>query len=307
MMVRRLWLMVFIACTTLMAQADSYESFVFKGMVDGKVPIEIALQTSFSMEKGTIAAGYILYPNATEPTPLLTAGTYKEIESSRPDCDFLSKVRLQEFQSDGALTARIELLFKEVVGDDGFVNGKWVDPSTGESLPLTDMKTSTQLPEWYPGAPKALLGHERDDYTFQYTLKKEGENLKGIHVEGKVGNSIQLSYDEPLSGPFKTSQEKEFPWIMEADINFDGNPDFLVFLGIKETEHDKYRSFYEAFVWNAVTRQFHHVAKFKELFEPYVDPETKTIKATVAEGSSVREEIYQWKFGKLVLCEKSEP
>ena len=96
-------------------------------------------------------------------------------------------------------------------------------------------------------------------------------------------------------GAFNASQEKELSWVTEEDINFDGIPDLMVFLGL--TIHTQ--SIYKAFVWNPVTRQFYYVKEFEDIQEPDFDRKAKTITSVARDVDIVYVDTYKWKNGIL--------
>ena len=88
--------------------------------------------------------------------------------------------------------------------------------------------------------------------------------MDNIHVTFEVnGVEHPLSFDEPLNGAVNSEMEETLNWIDEKDINFDGIPDLMVYLGVTHNA----QSLYKAFVWNPITRQFYDVKEFQEIQE----------------------------------------
>lgn len=70
---QRLFMMLamLLMTQTMPAQVNKYfENHIFVGTLNGKTPVEVAWQTN---AEGRMA-GYIYYPNASRPAPILIVG-----------------------------------------------------------------------------------------------------------------------------------------------------------------------------------------------------------------------------------------
>ena len=167
-----------------------------------------------------------------------------------------------------------------------------------------------QVPDiisWWPGTPAVLTAPGRDALEFGYRVynKETGasEDVNTIGVSFRVnGKYNPLSFEEMLSGTFYREQEEQIEWVSESDINFDGFPDVMVYLGLTPSA----QSLYKAFVWNPVTRQFYPVPVFDEIQEPFFDKAEKTITSTARSYTKVYIDVYKWKNGKLAKISSKE-
>ena len=108
--------------------------------------------------------------------------------------------------------------------------------------------------------------------------------MNTIYVDFVVNDKKALSIEEPLSGAVSSEMEETLNWIEEKDINFDGIPDVLIYLGLTRQA----QTLYKAYVWNPVTRQFYEVKEFQKIEEPDFDSKAKTITSTARDGDLYR-------------------
>ena len=210
--------------------------------------------------------------------------------------------RFVEYQPDGEMTGIIYLTYAEVEGDFQMLKGSWKNPTTGKVMSLSNFQEMRELPSWWPGSPEVFGAPNRDAWKFLYKLEnkydenRDSEWMDNIHVTFEVnGKEHPLSFDEPLNGAVSRKMEETLKWIFEKDINFDGIPDLMVYLGL--THHAQ--SVYKAFVWNPVTRQFYDVEAFQEIQEPDFDSEAKTITSRARDAGILYTDTFKWKNGKL--------
>ncbi len=90
----------------------------------------------------------------------------------------------------------------------------------------------------------------------------------------------------------------------EVDLNFDGYPDLLVYLGNFGVGSPL--DFYAAFIWDGSTAEFKQAKELDEVVNIVVDKEKKVL---VSEYSTMvgdnYHEVYAWKDGKFELIEKT--
>jgi hypothetical protein len=258
--------------------------------------VEIAFQTARN-DGEWVTAGYIYYPNAKSPAPILIVGKNVKVNQKLPNSENLYQLRFEEYQEDGSVSGRFNLMYYEVEGDYHFYKGSWTNPATGKSLPMTDMKESFELPSWYPGPPATLTAPKREAYTFSHSFDKDKDGwLQAIHVEAMAnGKKTSLNIQEDLVGAFGDYQEKNLSWVTYDDINFDGIPDLMVYVGLTT----RAQSMYKAYVWNPAVRQFYPVPEFDEIQEPDFDAKAKTITSCARSVDTLYIDVYKWKNGKL--------
>ena len=273
-----------LACTICTNAQTTFEHHGFKALLNGKIQVEIAFETAMN-DGEQITAGYIYYPKAKTPAPILIV----------KDGDHFT-----EFQPDGEITGLLTLAYTQANGVFRMQKGSWKNPTTGKVLQLSKITERNNLPNWWPGSPAVLTAPGRDAWEFGYHVynKETGasEDMNTINVIFRVNDKYHpLSFEESLNGTFDRGQDEQIEWVCESDINFDGIPDVMVYLGMTPSA----QSLYKAFVWNPVTRQFYPVSAFDEIQEPFFDKTKKTITSTARSYTKAYIDVYKWKNGKL--------
>ena len=98
--------------------------------LNGKIPVIIAFQKN---EKD-IVAGYIYYPRAKNPAPIMIKGIFDN-----------STYDLSEHQPDGTTTGYICLKCDK----DQNWSGGWTNPTTHKTLKITDIFFSHEAQKWF--------------------------------------------------------------------------------------------------------------------------------------------------------------
>ena len=293
-------------CAVCVSAQDYAETHGFKAIMNGKIAVEVFFQTNLHDDEWQMA-GYIYYPNAKKPAPILIVDYWGEEKPTCPDDDHMYACRFVEYQPDGEVTGILYLTCAEVEGDFQVIKGSWKNPTTGRVLKLTNFEETRKLPEWWPGSPALFTAPKREDWKFLYKLADkyddtgDSEWMNTIYVTFMANDKEMLSFEEPLNGAVNSEMEETLDWIIEKDINFDGIPDVLIYLGVTRQA----QTLYKAYVWNPVTRQFYEVEEFQEIEEPDFDSNEKTITSTARDGATLYIDTYKWKNGKLTKI-KSE-
>ena len=225
---RRIAVILMLLCATaLAAQSYIYDEFhAFKGMLNGKTAFELIFQNS-SQNGESRCAGYIYYPNAKNPAPILIVGRYLKSDPKDPNSEYLYHMAFEEYQPDGEMTGKIDLEYYEVEGDYTFKKGTWINPNNARRLPMTQTKSVFEKASWWPGVPSTLTAPKREAYSYKYAFTKDNDGwLQDITVDLYAdGKKVAPEIRESYSYPFKEDQHLD--WITETDINFDGIPDLV--------------------------------------------------------------------------------
>ena len=294
-------LSLMLTAATLTAGAQQhYENRGFKALLNGKLPIEVMFQTTQNADDEWVTAGYLYYPKAKNPAPILIVeGWFPEKPiKSKDDNEVVS--RFTEYQPDGEVTGILYATYGEVEGDFQMRRATWKNPTTGKVFQLSQFQKMRQLPSWYPGAPAVLAAPGRLDWQTKERVYNENEPnsewLEQIEVDFLVKGKKAFTVKEDLSGALsKDLLNRDWGWVTNEDINFDGLPDVLIYVGMVPNGN----TLHKAYVWNPYTRQFYPVPEFDEIQEPEFDKKTKTITSRARDYQTMYIDTFKWKNGKL--------
>ena len=294
-------LSLMLTAATLTAGAQQhYENRGFKALLNGKLPIEVMFQTTQNADDEWVTAGYLYYPKAKNPAPILIVeGWFPEKPIKSKDDDEVVS-RFTEYQPDGEVTGILYVTYVEVEGDFQMRRATWKNPTTGKVFQLSQFEEMRQLPSWYPGAPAVLAAPGRLDWQTKERVYNENEPnsewLEQIEVDFLVKGKKAFTVKEDLSGALsKDLLNRDWGWVTNEDINFDGLPDVLIYVGMVPNGN----TLHKAYVWNPYTRQFYPVPEFDEIQEPEFDKKTKTITSRARDYQTMYIDTFKWKNGKL--------
>ena len=287
-------------CVTSVSAQGNYENRGFKALMNGKIAVEVMFQTTQNQDGEWMTAGYIYYPKAKNPAPILI------VEGWYPEKPIVSKdeneivCRFVEYQPDGEITGKLYVTYVEVEGDFQMRKASWKNPTTGRILQLSNFEEMRELPSWYPGAPKVLSAATRLEWqTKERVYSSEGPNsewLDRIEVDFLERGKKVFTVKEDMSGAIsKDLLTKNWGWVTNEDINFDGTPDVLIYVGMVPNGN----RLHKAYVWNPYTRQFYPVPEFDEIQEPDFDRKTKSITSHARDYQNAYIDTFKWKNGKL--------
>ena len=153
--------------------------------LDGRIPVIIVFQEN----NDDNAAGYIYYPKAKNPAPIMVAGYV----THGKDGDFYS---LNEYQADGIITGTIVIQQQLVDGWDHQVTGTWTNPKTQKELKLADVKFSREMPDWFN---KSLLAPEDPgnigrEYSFQ-RWRQGYDAYMGGHITFRAAGKNKVYFE----------------------------------------------------------------------------------------------------------------
>lgn len=299
--------LLLLFCAISMRAQDTHKYYGFKAKLNDKIAVELIYQNGQNNDE-KISAGYIYYPHAKAPAPILIVEDWGQEKYAAPKEDNVYKVRFMEFQPDGENTGIIYIKFAEKEGDYQVLEAQWKNPATGKVMQFSDFEEMREKPDWYPGTPAVFTAPKREAWMVWYRLYNEydedSEWLNKIHVTFSVdgqGDGM-FSFIDDLNGAVSSDMEEGLEWITEKDINFDGINDVMVHMGVTRQA----QSLFKAFVWNPVTRQFYEVKEFQMIEEPVFDAKNKTITSFARGGRMMYIDTYKWKNGKLKKISSKE-
>lgn len=149
----------------------------------------------------------------------------------------------------------------------------------------------------------------RDAYSFKTSFhfdEDDKELVDSITVDTYVeGVKTYLSFSHRVF-TLQYPDNPNIKWIDERDINFDGIPDLMVYLGYVGYGGQG-GDVYSAYVWNPETRKFIHEEEFEMIPDPEFDNDTKTIRiAYRMDDTTFVRATYKWDGYKLKVVSQEE-
>lgn len=152
--------------TTLSSYADGFETLCFSGKMDGKISVIIAFD--YHVDNEHRPAGYIYYPKAKNPAPILIVGNYLQEDSV-----FV----FEEYQPDGTISGTLYFKVDGFEYADGpfIAEGEWSNSKTGKSFSLNGLRSydyyhgASYAPEWFdhPAFHRADPAHVGKHYCYK--------------------------------------------------------------------------------------------------------------------------------------------
>ena len=151
---------------------------------------------------------------------------------------------------------------------------------------------------------------ERKDYRFDVSFGTDSEGYIGrIFVKAYTPQSDEpaMEYERDLVERLAEapSPDEAAGWVDDkTDINFDGIPDLMVYIGLNAV--GRVSEYYAGFVWNDEDKCFAMVLDFDEISNPVVHPDTKTITSTArTDAVEITTWTYAWVDGYLEVIDET--
>ena len=149
------------------------------------------------------------------------------------------------------------------------------------------------------GVSEGEVTPEREDYSFEVSfITGDLGYVDQVIVKGYTpfDESPCLEYVHSLVERLENAPSPEDAgiWVDDkTDINFDGVPDLLIFLG--QNCVGRIEEFYAAYVWDAEYKSFAMVPDFDEIGNPVFHSDSKTITSTVRTNAAEKTTwTYAW-------------
>ena len=137
----------------------------------------------------------------------------------------------------------------------------------------------------------------RQQYRFECQfIKAENKEYDSIVVKGYKDGKVAFECRHQLIDYVSAENAAGMPWINDTvDINFDGIPDLEVYLGCYT--RGQVAELYAGYVWTP-QQKFEEVEEWKDLFNPEIHPEDKTVTANYRSDANERTyDTYKWTDG----------
>ncbi len=151
---------------------------------------------------------------------------------------------------------------------------------------------------------------EREDYRFDVSFGTDSEGYIGrIFVKAYTPQSDEpaMEFERDLVERLAEapSPEEAARWVNDTtDINFDGIPDLMVYIGLNAV--GRVSEYYDGFVWNDEEKCFAMVLDFDLISNPVIHPDTKTITSTArTDAVEITTWTYAWVDGYLEIIDET--
>ena len=157
----------------------------YDAKLDGRISVIIAFQEDYD----NIVAGYIYYPKAKTPAPIMIVGSVTHHDGT----DYYY---LREYQPDGIITGEISIKHQLDEGWNDKVEGTWTNPKTQKEMKLTDVSFSREVPRWFT---KTLLTPEDPGKIGRYYSFRQWhigyEDYMGGHISFRGAGKNKVHFE----------------------------------------------------------------------------------------------------------------
>ena len=153
-------------------------------------------------------------------------------------------------------------------------------------------------------------GVTRENYRFEVSFGPDSEGYIGrIFVKAYTPQSDEpaMEFERDLVERLAEapSPEEAARWVNDTtDINFDGIPDLMVYIGLNAV--GRVSEYYDGFVWDDEEKCFAMVLDFDLISNPVIHPDTKTITSTArTDAVEITTWTYAWVDGYLEVIDET--
>lgn len=188
----------------------NYPCYRFDAKLDGRISVNIVFQRT----DDDIVAGYIYYPKAKTPAPILIVGSVTQYGDKL-------YYHLDEYQSDGIITGSISLQTPVTCDYFSEMEGTWTNPKTLKEMKMTDLHFSQEMPKWFT---KSLLtpedpGNIGCEYSFRQW--NEGyQDLIGGHIafRGAGKNKVHFECGNIRHNIAEGRSDEDRPAVLKGNV-----------------------------------------------------------------------------------------
>ena len=141
---------------------------------------------AFQKNTDGIVAGYIYYPKAKNPAPIMIAGTVSRDGSGE-------YYLLNEYQADGSVSGIINLSGSV---DEGRLEGAWVNPKTQKQMKIAEPYISHEAVKWFNKS--LLVPEDPSNIGKSYAFQQWNESYKSImggQISFKAAGKNKVHFD----------------------------------------------------------------------------------------------------------------
>ena len=163
----------------------NYPCHRFDAMLDGRIPVNIVFQRT----DDDVVAGYIFYPKAKNPAPIMIAGIVTQYEGT----DYY---HMYEYQSDGIISGEIAIEYKMEDEWKEVMSGTWKNPKTQKELVMNNLTYSREMPKWF--TQSLLTPEDPGNIGKEYSFQKWDQNyqsMMGGHITFRAAGKNKVHFE----------------------------------------------------------------------------------------------------------------